>query len=223
MDDAQRSMSNMPVLDLSGVRSREEVTGLRLENIGAVLVPEELPDLLATVSSQNIGAVIPVPKGFRVETRVGNVELSGEALAAGEATTVLQLVGNVTVTSPVTQVGYRGLILVGVVMLPKSAMTAMAGKVITQVGQVVYYEGENPRVFMDDVRLTKAFFDLIEEPIALLLIGDPTFGADVTPELLRAKVRSMAVIGDVTLENADLLALIQFLAKPLVGSVTVRD
>lgn len=221
-EETARSMQNLPVLDLSGVRSRDEVSALRLRNIAIVLVPEDMPDLLSGADCMNIAAVVPVPAGIRVETRTGQVEISGDSLAAGNEHTILTLVGQVVVTPEVTQVGYRGVILIGHVLLPKSAERALAGKIINQTGQIVYYEGgTNLRVFMEDVCLTKAFFDLVEEPMTLVLVGDSTFSVDVTPEVLRQKVRSIALVGDATVENPDLQPVIQFMAKTMLGSVSV--
>lgn len=54
---------NVPVLDLSGMRNREDATRLRLKNVGLVLVPEDMPDLLAGAECKNIGGVLPVPAG----------------------------------------------------------------------------------------------------------------------------------------------------------------
>ena len=196
---------------------------MRLRNVGVVLVPEDLPDLLATADCQNIGAVVPVPQGTRVESHAGQVEIAGATLAAGDEKSVLLLVGQVVVTGEVTQVGYRGLILVGQVVLPRSAQAAIAGKVLTQTGNLYYYEGVDPRVYMEDVRFTKAFFDLVQEPLNLVLIGDSTFAADVTPELLRQKVRHLALIGDATVENPDLQPLLQYLARPAAGSIAVAS
>ena len=220
-EESPRSMQNTPLLDLSGVRSRSEVARLRLTNIGAVLVPEDLPDLLADTECPNIGAVIPVPAGTRLERHVGQVEMGGDALAAGDDSTILMLVGQVVVTPEVARIGYRGLILVGQVLLPKSAQSAIAGKIISQTGHLFYYEGSAPRVFMQDVHISKAFLELVEEPMALVLVGDSTFAADVTPELLRSKIRNLALIGDATVEDPALQPLLQYLAKPAIGEILV--
>lgn len=216
-------MSHMAMVDLSGVRSRDEVAGMRLEKIGAVLVPEDLPDLLAGVACDKIGAIIPVPAGCRVVSQTGNLEIAGESLAAGDDKTILMLVGQVVVTPEVSQVGYRGVILIGVALLPRGAQKALAGKLINQTGEILYYEGANPRVFVEDMRFTKGFLDLVQEPMALLLIGDGTFAADVTPELLSRKVQSIALIGDATVEDPALLPMVQYLAKHAVGSIKVAS
>ena len=222
-DASPRLIQNTPLLDFSGVRSRAELSRMRLMNIGAVLVPEDLPDLLSGAECTNIGAVIPVPTGGRVERHVGQVQIGGDTLAAGDDSTILMLVGQVVVTPEVTRIGYRGLILVGQILLPKSAQAAIAGKVISQTGHVLYYEGAAPRVFMQDMRFSKAFLDLVEEPLALVVLGDCTFAADVTPELLRQKVRSMALIGDATVEDPALQPVVQYLANPVIGEITVAS
>lgn len=225
MDDAQapapRSMENMPVVDFSGIRDRDRVAGLRLKNIGAILVPQDLPDLMAATHCENVGAIIPVSTDTRVESRIGNLELAGDALAAGDDQTILLLVGQVVVTPEVTRVGYRGLVLIGSTFLPRSAQSALTGKIVSQAGEVLYYDGGNPRVFMDDVRVTKGFLELVKAPLALILVGDASFAGDVTPELLAQKVGSITAGGDVSVENPDLLPMVQYLAKSVSGSIQV--
>lgn len=216
-----RAMENMPVVDLTGLRSREAAAGLRLKNIGAVLVPEDLPDLLAEAECTNVGAVVPLPQGTRVDQRMGQVEMPGDALAAGDERTILMLIGQVVVTPEVQSVGYRGVILVGQVLLPKSAQGPLATKIINQTGQILYYEGGNPRVFFEDVRITRGFLELLEDHTTLLLVGDSTFAADVPAALLRQRVQSIALLGDATVEAPTLQPLVQFLARPAVGSVKV--
>lgn len=217
-----RTMENLPMVDLSGVRDRAEVAGLRLRNIGLVLVPEAMPDLLRDADAQNVGTVFPVAPGTRGEARVGQLEVEGAALAAGGENTVLTLVGQIVVTPGVTAVGYKGLVLVGQVLLPQSGQSVLTGKILTQVGQIVYYDDSAPlRVFMTDLRLTKAFFDLVREPVSLVLVGDATFAADVTAEILQQKVHTLALVGDCQVEDPALLPHLQFMAKPLLGDLTV--
>ena len=190
---------NVPILDLSGVRDRSLLKYRSLENIGMVLVPEDIPDLLSGVACENVGVVLPVPPGTKVEPRVGQMELSGSTFAAGSDKAILMLVGQIVVTPPVTQVGYRGVALVGQIVLPKETEALLAGKIITQVGQIAYYDGPHPRVFLEDTRLAKAFFELVDAPETLVLVGDTTITGDVSPELFRQKVAGLVVIGDVTL------------------------
>ena len=111
------------------------------------------------------------------------------------------------------------MILVGVTFVPKSAAKAMAGKIISQTGITVHYEGLFPRLFLDDVRVTKTFLDLVSEPLALLMVGDVTFAKDVSPDLLLHKVTSIGLVGDASVEDPDLLPMVQFLAQ---GPGTVR-
>ncbi len=214
---------NLPILDLSGVRDRSELKCQRLVNVGLALVPEDIPDLLSGVACINVGAVLPVPAGTKVETRIGQTEMSGSALAAGDDKPILMVIGQVVVTPPVTRVGYRSVALIGQIVLPKEAEALLTGKVISQVGQIAYYDGLNPRVFFEDTRLARAFFDLVDKPETLVLLGDTTFAADVTPELFRAKVAGVAIIGDVTLENADLRSVLQFLARTQFGEIHVAS
>lgn len=217
-----RLMENMPCVDLSGVRDRAAVIGLRLRNVAAVLVPQDIPDLLSGADCRNVAAIIPVPPGIRVETRVGQAELAGDTLAAGDAHTILAIIGQAIVTGSVPAIGYRGVVLVGQIVLPREAQGLLGCKIISQTGQVVYYDaGATPRVFLEDTHFSKAFFDLIPQPITLVLVGDCSFAADVTPEVLRAKVHSVVLVGDARVEDAALRPMLQYLATTLAGTISV--
>jgi hypothetical protein len=218
-----RRVENLPFLDLSAVRDRREVAGLHVQNVAIVLVPEDLPDLMVGVTCENVAAVVPVPLGTRVETRIGQVELPGPALATARAGTILALIGQVVVTAPVTAIGYRGLVLVGQLVLPRSAQMLLAPKVLVEVGQVVYYdEGAPVRIILEDAEFHGAFFDLLAEPVTLVLLADCRFAADVAPEQIRAKVHSLAVVGNVRVATAAQQAMLLFLAGSLAGSIRVE-
>jgi hypothetical protein len=218
----QRRTKNLGVLDLTGMRSREDAARLRLENVGLVLVPEDMPDLLARADGRNVGAVVPGPAGTRLEHRAGQLEVGGEALAAGDANTILSLSGQVVITPPLASVGYRGLVLVGQVFLPRSGEAALARKLLHAAGQVIPYDDDaRPRVFVGGQRLTRGFFDLCQEPITLVLVGGGTFAADVTPEVLRRAVRSAVLIGGATVEDGALAPVLQYLARTQIGPIVV--
>ena len=215
-----RTVQNAPVVDLSGMRSREEAAGLTLVNVALVLVPEDIPDLLRGASCTNVAAIIPVPAGTRVESRIGQMELSGQALAAGDSAALLCLIGQVVVTAPVPAVGYRGLILVGQILLPRSAQEHVAARILHEIGQVTYYDDDaKPWVFHGNTRLTAGFLDLLEEPRTLILMDQSTFAADVTPQLLRGKASGLVLLGDATVEEETLLPMVQYLAKTSLGSI----
>ena len=221
-EDDRPWTKNVSVLDLTGMRNREDAMRLRLKNVGLVLVPEDMSDLLAGAECKNIGAVLPVPAGTRVESRTGQCEMPGGGLAGGDPDTILVVMGQILVTPPVPSVGYRALVLSGQVLLPKSAQAIIAAKTLSTTGQIVYYDDDAPpRLFLGDTRLTKAFLEQFHDPMTLVLIGGGTFTADVTPDLLRSAVRSAVLIGHVTVENPDLAPVLQFLARTLIGGIHV--
>jgi hypothetical protein len=221
-DEGGRWTKNLGFLDLSGMRSREDAARLRLKNIALVLVPEAIPDLLAGAECKNIGAVVPVATGTRVEQRTGQVELPGEVLAGGDPNTILSVTGQVVVTPPIPSVGYRGLVLVGQVLLPRSSQAALAGKIMHITGQTVYYDDDTePRVFVGGMRFTQAFLDQFDKPLTLILIGGGRFAADVTPEGLRRAVRAIVVIGGAIVERPELAPVVEFLARTQIGGIHV--
>lgn len=222
--DEGRWTKNLGVLDLSRMRSRDEARRLRLTNIGLVLVPEDMPDLLAGAACKNLGAVVPVPPGTRIENRTGQMELAGEALAAGDPETILAVAGQIVITPPVTSVGYRGLVLVGQIFVPRSGQGALSARTLHVGGQLFPYDDDaRPRIFIGAPHLTRAFFEAGEEPMTLVLIGGGLFAADVTPDVLRHAVRSAVLIGGAAVENPDLAPVLQYLARTQLGAISVAE
>ena len=221
-DDPRPWVQNVPVLDLSGVRDPKDAAGLRLKNVALVLVPEDMPGLLAGAECRNIGAVLPVPAGTRVESRSGQVEMPGNALASGDPNTILAIMGQVVIPPPIPSVGYHSLVLSGQIFLPKSAQAALGAKILHSSGQIMYYDDDAPpRLFLGNTRLTKAFLEQFQDPMTLVLVGNGTIAADVTPDLLRTAVRRAMIVGHVTVENPNTAPVLQFLAHHLIGGIDV--
>ncbi len=215
----RRWTKNLGVLDLTRMRSREDAGRLRLKNIGLVLVPQDIPDLLAGAQCRNLGAVVPIAPGTRIENRTGQMEVPGESLAAGDPDTILAMTGQIVITPPVRSVGYRGLVLVGQIFLPRSGQAALSGRTLHIGGQLFPYDDDaRPRLFIGATRLTKAFFEQCEEPMTLVVIGASLFTADITPELLRKAVRSAMLIGAAAVEDAALAPVLQHLARTQIGA-----
>jgi hypothetical protein len=82
MQDTQREIRNVALLDLTGATSEQTLDGVgRIVNVATILVPEKLLGKLMAIPMRNVAATVPVPDGKTVRVMSGQVTLSGEALA----------------------------------------------------------------------------------------------------------------------------------------------
>jgi hypothetical protein len=294
-------IENLPLLDLTNMTWEEELAGIdRIRNVATVVVPQNLAHVLPRISMQNVGAVIPVPIGSHVRVHTGAIMVGGEALADPGDNEVLVVVGALIITSPVTRIGYREVVVTGLLLAPKGSesavgagITRMTGSVhyyrcsedqeikhltgqvrvtgesianpggsrddilllmgqvmitspvshvgfqrviytgqlvaprvsettltaaLSGTGQVVWYAG-SPRFLIGDDVLSRAYFELLDEPVSLAVVGSARIDDDVPPDLLRAKVSEFTLVGHLTAPK-QLIPVIQVLTAEMYGDLT---
>jgi hypothetical protein len=165
----------------------------------------------------------PYVAGQQVRTSTGQVQLSGSSLAnpGGSADDVLLVAGQVQLTGPVADIGYARVIVVGQLVAPESTRSVVEHRFTVQ-GQVVWTRSENARVILADMEIGPDFFRLLPEPVSLVVLGDLTFTAGVTEQLVQAKVTDIALIGSIT-APAEVVPVLQVLAEQALGEIRVSD
>jgi len=215
-------IENVGALDLTGITSADELANItRIKNVGAILIRESLMGKLSSIPMENVGSVVPVPEGDNVRVQTGQIQMSGEALAGGNEEDVLVVTGQLIITSPVQQVGYKALIVSGQVLAPKGSETALGAKLSRLSGQSVYYPGQ-ARIFMGEDQFSQAFFELLDEPITMVLLGDYTIDDDVTVEMVKQKVAAIALFGNLKAPK-HLVPIFQVLTTEKHGNIGVKD
>lgn len=191
---------------------------------GTVLVPRGSEGNVGAALS-GTGALVPYAWAEDQQVRVlsGQSSVSGAALAntAGQPQDVLVLAGQTMITGEVGDVGYQQLLVAGQSAASVSAQPALEQYATIQ-GQFGWYRGSRPRALLNDTELTAGYFELIEPDTSLLVFGDLTLAADVTPDLLRQKVTDIILFGDLTAPAA-LLPVVQALAVEQYGTITSAD
>ncbi|HEX4214332.1 MAG TPA: hypothetical protein VIA06_13525 [Candidatus Dormibacteraeota bacterium] len=189
---------------------------------GVVLAPEGSEAALGSGITRLTGAVtyFPYAEGQQVRVHSGQVRFGARAMAnaGGNPGDVLVVGGQLVVTEPLTTLGYARIVVSGQLMAPRQSEDLIGPASLIQ-GQVVWYAGD-PRFFTGEDSFSAEFFRLQEKPITLALIGDFEFEADVTSELLREKVSSIALIGEVRAPKA-LIPALQMLATERIGDIRV--
>lgn len=189
---------------------------------GVVLAPEGSEAALGAGITRLTGTVtyFPYVEGQQVKVHSGQVRLGASAMAnaGGNPGDVMVVGGQLVITEPLTKLGYSRIIVSGQLMAPRQS-EELIGPASTVEGQVVWYSGQ-PRFFVGDDSFSAEFFRLQEKPMSLALLGDFELEADVTAELLREKVSSIALIGGIRAPRA-LIPMLQVLTTERVGEIRV--
>jgi hypothetical protein len=80
------------------------------------------------------------------------LRLTGDFLARGDPDTTLVLTGQVIVTPPVTEIGFREIRVTGQLVLPRGCEAEVSAKLGNVTGQVIYcsFDKGMPRFFMGE-------------------------------------------------------------------------
>jgi hypothetical protein len=88
-------------------------------------------------------------------------------------------------------------------------------------GQLIWYTGQ-PRFFVGKERFGRSFFELVDQPLNLALVGRFEIDADVPPELLREKVEEITLVGKLVVPP-ELVGVLQLLTVEKVGEIAVAE
>ncbi|MBA3492508.1 MAG: hypothetical protein H0T55_10645 [Rubrobacteraceae bacterium] len=220
---ASGEISDVGVLDLTGMGSTEELAGIEvIRRVGVVLVPEHLTSRLAAVPMEEVGVMVPVPTGENVRMVTGQMKTTGEALAhPGTEEDVLVVAGQLLITTPVERVGYAGMIVAGQVYAPEGSEGALTAGITRLTGQVFYYSGK-PRFFVGEDRFGQGFFEALDGPLSLILVGNFAIERGVVAELLKEKVAQILLAGNLRAPE-ELLPLVQVLAVEKAGTISALE
>jgi hypothetical protein len=191
---------------------------------GLVLAPQGSESALGAGLTRVTGAVefYPYAEGQQVKVSTGQIRASGAVLAnpGGGPDDVLVVAGQLLVTGPVTTVGYRRIVVAGQVLAPEDSQ-AVLGPVVTVKGQVAWYAGQ-PRFFVGKERFGRGFFELLDRPLRLALLGRFEIDPDVPAELLRDKVEDITLVGKLVAPR-ELVGVLQLLTTEKVGKITAAE
>jgi hypothetical protein len=162
-------------------------------------------------------------EGQRIKTLSGQLTIGPDTLAnaGGSPDDVLVVTGQIVVTAPASELGFQRVIGAGQLLLPRASEGTLA-PALSADGHIVWYGGERVRVFIGDERLGRGFFELLDEPLALVLVGDVVIEDDVPPTLLREKVTEITLVGTLT-ASREVVPVLQLLTTEKHGDITTQD
>lgn len=192
--------------------------------MGMVLAPRGSESALGPGLTRVTGSVdyYPYTEGQEVTVSTGQLRIDGEYLAnpAGGPDDVLVVAGQFLVTGPVTQVGYRRIVVAGQMLAPRDSQSLL-GPITVVKGQLTWYSGQ-PRFFVGKERFGRSFFELLDRPLSLALVGRFEIEPDVPPELLRSKVEEITLVGKL-IAPRELIGVLQLLTTENTGRITVPE
>ena len=202
-------IENLGFLDLRGATSEDLARITSIRNVGTILISEHLGAALSRIPMKNVGSIIPLPEGVRIRMQMGEMRLTGEALAAGDPDEVLFMMGELTITSVVRSVGYREIRVMGEVTAPRGSEDALGPK-LTLMGSVLYLP-EGARTISGEVTLGRDFFEMLTGDTPLVITGTVTIDDDTPADLLRSRTPELIVTGEIFAPK-ELLSLLTALA-----------
>jgi len=175
---------------------------------------------LSRLSGQSL--YYPYTPGATVKTTMAN-QMRGAELAnpAGQPTDILVNIGSLVITSPIEKLGYAHVVTIGQLIAPTASESLLIGRVTTLGSGVGYYTAP-PRIFDGKDHFTAGFFELLDEPITMVLAGKFSFDDDVSPQLLKQKVREIMFDGKLVAPRR-LVPLLQVLAVVRDGKITAIE
>ena len=202
----------------------QHVGNVELVVMGQLIAPSGSETALGSAVRRVSGQVMYYPYVDGANVRVVyDSTLSGEALAnvAGEPTDILLSLGNLVVTSPIERLGYKHVAAMGHVVVPRNTDAELLSRIIPLAGQVATYAAP-PRVFDGRDHFTADFFELVDEPITLVLDGKFSFDKDISRELLLQKLAGVVFDGTISAPR-HLVPVLQVRCIARDGKISIDD
>jgi hypothetical protein len=192
--------------------------------MGLVLAPHGSEAALGAGLTRVTGSVdfYPYAEGQEVKVSTGQLRASGEVLANpdGNPDDILVVAGQLLVTGPVPTLGYRRIVVAGQMLAPRDSQPVLGPAAIVK-GQLAWYAGQ-PRFFIGEERFGRGFFELLDEPLSLALVGRFEIDPDVPAALLREKVAEITLVGKLVAPR-QLTGVLQLLTTEKVGKIVVAE
>lgn len=190
--------------------------------IGPIFAPHTSEGALNRAVRVVHGPFIYYPGSEQTKFHIGDLQISGAALANPTATPgmTLMVAGNLIITSAVEKLGYEQLHVVGNVFAPKASEVVLNPH-ITATGNIFWYD--SPLRFFSGIdEFSAEFLELLPQPITMILHGNFEFKPNVTVELLRTKVTAIILNGILDAPKA-LVPLLQVLTTQKTGMINATD
>ena len=219
---AGRHIKDVGVVDLRYAKSIEDLADIKsISDVGVILFPEELIGAIGRIDIHDVGGIVPVPAGGKVNCLTGQTRLTGESLQTGDSDTTLILVGQTFITTPVVSVGYKEIRVVGQLFAIRGSESALSAKITSLTGQN-FYLPQDPRFIMGEETFTQEFLELLPDGTTFVIMGNVHFAADVTRDMLLKKLSEIVLMGVINAPS-NLVPALQVITKDKMGEIKSND
>jgi hypothetical protein len=193
--------------------------------VGTILISDTFQGTLSGIPMTQVGSIISLPEGSKVNKIGGTMKISGEFLEnpSVDGSDILLVTGELLITSPVTKFGYKQLIVTGQLFVPRGSEGVLSPFVTQLTGGIIAYDHRNPRLFMGQGRFGQDFFTYLKEPVTMIVMGEYLIEDDVSVELIREKVTEIILMGVLKTADKKLVPILQALAVEQWGVIQVSD
>ena len=192
--------------------------------VGQLIAPRGSEGPIGAALGHLTGEAVYYPYSQGVEVKVlnGNTNFSTTLLAnqGGQESDTLMILGNTVIASPVDRIGYGQVVIVGDFFAPRESEPVL-GPYVWSTGKVLYYKAK-PRLFLGNERFSNDFFQLLEEPITLVLTGNFVLESDVSRDLVQQKIAEIVLTGNLKAAK-QVVPLLQVLATQLTGRISAIE
>ena len=216
-------IGHIGILDLSWAKTEEDLSGIeKIEHVGVVRVPEHLYQYVISIPCHHVGSIEVTGRGPTQEL-TGKNRVSGDFLAAGDPGATLSVTGELLITPPLQEIGFRAIRLTGMMLAPRESEALISGKLERITGQIIYYPTDKgpPRLFRNKERIGREFLEWLPEPSVWVILGEVTVEDNVDADLVRAKVPEIVVYGKL-IGPEELVPILQVLAVDKFGAIIGR-
>ncbi len=223
--ELQGAITHLGLLDLRHLRSMDELAKVtRISHVGTILVSDQLQGSINRIPMNHVGSILTIPADMKVKLLTGDLRLEGDFLAneKGDPDEALLVVGTLMITSAVQAIGFKSVMLTGELFAPKGCESIVTSAISKLIGELHFYADE-PRVFTGRDRFTSDFFQYLKQPVSLILRGEFSFDADVSIELLQAKVSEVFLWGNIRTANRKQASLLLALAAVKYGDIVAEQ
>ncbi|RYG33783.1 hypothetical protein EON81_17280 [bacterium] len=211
-------ISDVGMLDLRFAKTPEDLKHIRsISDVGVVLVPDNLAAALSKIKVSDVGTVVRLPSGDNVACHMGQIRMSGEALAGGPEGGVLVVVGQFQITSVPSKIGYREIRVIGQLFAPRGS-EAVIGPKLTEMNGQIFYLPTDARMIMGEETISQEFLEYLEDGTTFVVMGELRFDDTVDVPMIRQKIAEIVLMGEIRAPRA-VVPILQVITKEKYGEI----
>jgi len=220
--NAKGEIRDMGLLDLRSAKSAEDLAGISsIKDVGAVLIPDFLVSELTKIDISDVGSIIPIPHGTKVNCMVGEVTLNAATLVNGDPETTLLIAGQAFIEGEVNTIGYKEIQVFGQLFASRKSQQAIGAKLTQMTGQN-FYLPDDPRFVRGHMDIGNEFLELLPGPTAFVVMGSLRFEPGVTKEAIKSKITEIVLMGEIKAPR-ELLPLLEVITKEKMGQIVADE